>query len=127
MSAKTRACHILYDLFDYWVHFEESAQVLHYLIPPAPFRHGSTKRCEGFHLYTVYIPSIRTVHFTSTSIVRTAKNRNRRVVYFLPKYFLGQSEQYLLGDACTILVQIFAYHQDRLWTSYAYFTHKKSH
>ena len=71
----------------YRLYFGECAQELHYLIPPAPFYHRTSRRTASYHPYLVAIPPIRTKRFQTSFIMRTAKEWNSLPASVFPKAY----------------------------------------
>ena len=71
----------------YRLYFGECAQVLHDLIPPAPFYYRTSRRTAGYHPYLVAVPPIRTKRFQASFIMRTAKEWNSLPASVFPNAF----------------------------------------
>ena len=73
--------------FFYRLYFGECAQVLHDLIPPAPFYYRTSRRTASYHPYLVAVPPIRTKRFQASFIMRTAKEWNSLPASVFPNAF----------------------------------------
>ncbi|KAL0821757.1 hypothetical protein ABMA28_005179 [Loxostege sticticalis] len=86
----------------YRLYFGECAQELHELIPPSPFFHRTNRRTAGYHPFLVDTPSIRTKRFSSSFIMRTAKEWNSLPASVFPSaynltVFKSRVNRHLLG------------------------------
>lgn len=61
---------------------------LHELITPSPFFHRTNRRTAGFHPHLTDIPFIRTKHFKSSFLMRTAKEWNSLPASVFPSKYL---------------------------------------
>lgn len=86
----------------YRLYFGECAVELHELIPPSPFYHRESRRTAGYHPYLVDIPLMRTKRYSSSFIMRTAKEWNSLPASvfpsaYNPNIFKARVNRLLLG------------------------------